>query len=142
MEYKTKQQDLILDFLKTAKGQGLSEHVTAIDVTAGLKKYGMGKATVYRHLERLVDKGVVNKYFVGENASACFELIKDGEHHKNSCYHCRCEQCGKLIHLHCEELDDLNQHLSSEHGFLINPFRTVIYGVCEECQKGDEENEK
>ena len=74
MEYKTKQQDLILDFLKTAKGEGLSEHVTAIDVTDGLKKYGMGKATVYRHLERLVDKGIVNKYFVGENASACFEL--------------------------------------------------------------------
>ena len=90
------------------------------------------------HDAGLEPKGIVNKYFVGENASACFELIKEGDHQKERCYHCRCEQCGKLIHLHCEELDDINQHLESEHGFLVNPFRTVFYGVCAECQKGDE----
>lgn len=134
MEYKTKQQDLILDFLRMAKDETSSEHVTAIEVTEGLKKYGMGKATVYRHLEKLVDKGIVNKYFLGENTCACFELIKQGEHKKDGCYHCRCDECGKLIHLHCEELDEMKTHLEAAHGFSINPFRTVIYGTCAECR--------
>lgn len=130
MEYKTKQQDLLLDFLKTS-GQ---KHFTAAEISEHFKTAGIGKATVYRQLEKLVDSGIVNKFFTGENSSACFEFI--GESHEDgSCFHCRCENCGKLIHLHCDEISQVGDHIAKEHDFEINPYRTVFYGICGECRK-------
>ena len=54
-----------------------------------------------------------------------------------SCFHCKCEKCGKLIHLHCEDVVKLEQHLMESHGFQMDPCRTVFYGICEECQKSE-----
>ena len=50
------------------------------------------------------------------------------------CFHCKCEKCGKLIHLHCDEIEEMQMHLFSEHRFKMNPMRTVFYGLCEQCQ--------
>ena len=55
-----------------------------------------------------------------------------------TCYHCKCEKCGKLIHLHCDELDGLQSHIRGEHGFEINSMRTVFYGLCDACRLGAE----
>ncbi|MBQ2313937.1 MAG: hypothetical protein II187_03455, partial [Treponema sp.] len=41
--------------------------------------------------------------------------------------------CGKLFHLECRELEDIQRHLAAGHGFALNPFRTVFYGLCSEC---------
>ena len=46
---------------------------------------------------------------------------------------CKCEKCGKLTHMHCEELEGIGEHLYEHHGFVLNPLRTVFYGVCEDC---------
>ena len=32
-----------------------------------------------------------------------------------------------------EELEELGGHLKAEHGFVINPLRTVFYGLCTDC---------
>ena len=32
-----------------------------------------------------------------------------------------------------DELEELGGHLKTEHGFVINPLRTVFYGVCTDC---------
>ena len=45
----------------------------------------------------------------------------------------KCELCGRLIHLECDELEELGGHLKAEHGFVINPLRTVFYGLCTDC---------
>ena len=49
----------------------------------------------------------------------------------------KCEKCGKLIHLHCEEVKKFIDHISSAHDFLMNPARTVFYGICSECREAD-----
>ena len=49
------------------------------------------------------------------------------------CFHCKCEKCGRLIHLKCEELSGIAGHLYSEHHFSLDPKRTVFYGICEKC---------
>ena len=131
--YKTKQRERILDYLKTVPG----EHVTVTDICAHLKQrqQTVGQTTVYRHLERLVDEGVVNKYNLDSNSPACFEFIPDGEHCKvDSCYHCKCEKCGKLIHLHCDEMKEFAEHLNQHHQFVLDSKRTVFYGICDECR--------
>ena len=132
--YKTKQKEELLAYLKTIPG----EHFTAADLCETMRKNGrsIGTATVYRQLERLVDEGFVNKYFIDEGSSACFEYMDPSEHRKGAvCYHCKCEKCGKLFHTDCQEVTELQEHFLAEHGFQIDPVRTVFYGICAECRE-------
>ena len=89
-------------------------------------------ATVYRQLERMVDEGLIAKYNIDVNTPACFEYL--GSHlGEETCYHCKCCVCGKLIHMHCDELPELQKHVLEHHGFSIDPVRTIFYGVCSDC---------
>ena len=135
MAYKTRQGEEIAAYLASIPG----EHVTAGDVCAHFQAQGraVGAATVYRQLERLVSDGLVNKYIIDESSSACFAWM-GGEHCADRCYHCKCEKCGKLIHMSCPELDHIAAHLTADHSFRLNPLRTVFYGVCEDCAKKEE----
>ncbi len=133
-KYKTKQRDVLLKYLETVPGT----HITAGDVCEYFKTQGsnIGQSTVYRQLESLVDEGLVNKYIIDGNSPACFEYVdKDAHCGPEICFHCKCEKCGVLIHLHCDELKAIQNHLSDEHGFILDPKRTVFYGLCGECSK-------
>lgn len=132
MGYKTKQREIMMEYLKGMPGR----HITAGDVTEHLRSKGqtIGQATVYRQLERLVDEGIVGKYIIDGTSPACFEYMGEDVHkNREVCFHCKCEKCGKLIHMHCEELEGIGEHLYEHHGFILNPLRTVFYGVCDEC---------
>ncbi|MBO4678400.1 MAG: transcriptional repressor [Lachnospiraceae bacterium] len=131
-KYNTRQKEILIKYLQNSK----SAHVSASDVCEYLKNQGesIGQSTVYRQLERLVDEGIVNKYSFDSTSPACFEYVGSESHAKaGTCFHCRCEKCGKLIHLHCEELEEIGGHLLKDHGFRLNTMRTVLYGVCEDC---------
>lgn len=130
--YKTKQRESLLNYLQSVPGV----HVTAEEVYEHFKKSGepIGKSTIYRRLESLVDEGKLRKYVVDGKSPACFEYRPEGEHlGEGSCFHCKCELCGKLIHLNCEDLGKIEEHLSNEHKFKLNTLRTVFYGICESC---------
>ena len=131
-KYNTKQRSILLDYLKTIPGV----HITAGDVCRYFRsnEIPIGQATVYRQLESLVDEGVIKKYNIDGSSAACFEYTgQDGHTDGESSYHCKCEKCGKLIHLHCGGLDEIQTHLSTEHRFKLDPVRTVFYGICEDC---------
>ncbi len=131
-KYKTKQREELEGYLKTIP----SEHFTVADICSHFKNEGknIGTTTVYRQLERLMEEGRVNKYILDEQTSACFEYIGDDSHHHHpSCYHMKCEKCGTLYHMDCHEIEDLAHHLKEHHGFRVDPFRTVFYGICAKC---------
>lgn len=131
-KYKTKQREILLEYLEKYPGK----HITAGDVCDHFKEKGesIGQSTVYRQLESLVDEGIVGKYVIDANSPACFEYIgADSHEDADVCFHCKCEKCGKLIHLHCEELEEIGAHLLDEHRFKVNAMRTVFYGLCEQC---------
>lgn len=138
--YKTRQQDLLLSFLKETAGT----HFTAEDVKKHFEgsENPLGNATIYRQLEKLVADGRLVKYVIDEKSAACFEYtgesVKDDSqtHH----FHIKCEKCGALIHLDCEELDHLVSHLKENHGITLNPLRTVFYGICDKCSKSETSN--
>ncbi len=136
--YKTKQQDLLISYLKATQGR----HFTADDVRLYFdgKDVSIGIATIYRQLEKLVSEGVVQKYFLGEQTAACFEYTGDGCNAGEKHFHLKCEKCGKLVHLECDDLKEVCSHLKQEHGFSLDSLRTVFYGVCSECS--DEEKMK
>ena len=132
--YKTKQQDLVLKFLKSTNGA----HFTAEDVRNyfSSSENSLGVATIYRHLEKFIEDGSVVKYFIDDKSAACFQYVgtecEKGENQAQH-FHIKCEKCGRLIHLDCEELEHLQNHLQNEHGIRLNPFKTVFYGVCADC---------
>ncbi len=131
-KYKTKQREILIDYLESVPGV----HITAADVCEYFKRQGatIGQSTIYRQLESLVDEGIINKYIIDGNSPACFEYIGADSHiDSDICFHCKCEKCGKLIHLHCDELKEIQGHLYKEHQFKMNPMRTVFYGLCEQC---------
>lgn len=132
-QYQTKQMAELLAFLESVRGS----HVTVNDICAYFKSRGVniGTTTVYRHLERMVSQGIVAKYTIDGTSSACFEYLGADDHAAHAvCFHCKCESCGKVIHLQCQEAEALGAHMLEHHDFLLNACRTVFYGLCSECR--------
>lgn len=132
--YKTKQYDELLDYISSIPG----DHFTVNDLYMHFSESEkpIGVTTIYRLLQRMVDEGIVTKYIVGPNDPACFEFHgEEPERKYDSEYHCKCEVCGKLIHVKCDKIKDIEKHLEEHHGFKVNPHRTVFYGVCENCKE-------
>ena len=129
-KYTSKRQNLIKDYLI----QNENKHVTAYDVYEHFKNnnVNIGLTTIYRQLENLTSEGFVNKYTVDSQSSCCYEYISHKNCHED-CYHMKCEKCGIIIHLECDEMKGIIDHLYSEHNFKINPHRTVLYGLCSKC---------
>lgn len=130
-QYKTKQKDELISYLRSVPNvrvtvNDISEHFAKNNIT-------IGTATIYRHLEQMVLEGTVKKYFVDGGSGAYFEYVGRECTHVEQCFYLKCENCGKLVHFHCHELEDLQQHLLEDHGFFINSPKTVFYGVCNDC---------
>ncbi len=139
-KYKTRQRDILLSYLKSVSGV----HITAADACDYFKREGIpiGQSTVYRRLECLVDEGLVKKYIIDGTSPACFEYVGEAlDSECEACFHFKCEKCGCLIHLHCDELSGLKGHLEEHHHVTLNPMRTVLYGLCEKCSGGSTSEE-
>jgi Fur family ferric uptake transcriptional regulator len=87
-------------------------------------------------VDRLVEEGAVNKYMVDSVTGACYEF--KGEHGGESGYvHCKCEKCGKLVHLERKRIEAAMQSLSGsgvDGGFELDCARTLFYGICRDCR--------
>ncbi len=131
--YKTRQRERLLAYLTSLSGK----HFTVNDICDHFRAEGdaIGTTTVYRQIERMVDEGIVQKYHIDAGTPACFEYIGESREHEEAapCFHCKCEKCGALIHLHCEEIETFQGHLAEHHRFTLDPVRTVFYGLCEKC---------
>lgn len=130
--YNTKQRLLILNYLIEARAL----HVTADDVFEHLKSQGncVGKSTVYRYLDKLVIEGRLRKFYIEDGVNACYQYF-DLNEECSSHYHLKCFECGALLHVECNLLDEIYQHVSSKHNFQIDNTKTVFYGLCEICNK-------
>lgn len=131
-EYKTRQKEMILDYMIKNK----DIHVTADMILKYFEYHGtpIGKTTVYRNLDRLVNENIIRRFNIEDGTSACYQYAADGckcmEH-----FHFKCSECGRLYHIHCELVSEIREHVFKEHGFVIDSSKTVFYGKCEECSK-------
>ena len=99
----------------------------------------MGLATVYRQMEKLAQQGLVHRVASDDQNGACWKYC--GEDHGGACVLVKCERCGRITHMCCDELPALYRHLAQEHGFTVDPNRTLLYGTCHDCaQTGGEDH--
>ena len=131
MKYNTKQKRALLDYLETVRGR----HITVAEIRAHFEAQGspIGTTTLYRQMDEMVRAGVLRKYIVDENSAACYEYTGEAVSGE-PIVHCKCEGCGKLLHIRCGQFESVREHLSGEHNFAVDPRRTVLYGLCEKCR--------
>lgn len=130
--YNTRQKNLIYNLLLKESETPLS----CDSIVAMLSKEGspVGKATVYRFLESLAAKGEVRKYIDAQSKTATFQLV-DKSLNCSEHMHLRCMNCGKVVHLGCEFMSEVGEHILSHHGFAVDNSKTVILGRCENCKE-------
>ena len=126
MKYKTKHRTQIINYLKKHD----DEHLTIAQIQKDLDD--IPQATLYRLMDSLLKEGLVRKYVIDPNSSCCFQYVENEHCHEH--FHLICTKCGKLIHLHCDEVEHLLHHIKDEHGFDVDTSKVNLYGLCEECK--------
>ena len=129
--YMTRQQREVLQCIESCADGASAAELADLLHARGSR---VGLTTVYRQLERLEHQGLVHKVVTDEGAR--FQFCR-AHHAGRDCFLLKCERCGRLEHLDCSHLGELYQHLMDEHHFVINPRRTLFYGLCEECARED-----
>lgn len=92
------------------------------------KNLKTNKVTVYRNLEALYKKGIIDRFEFGEGKFR-YELKK--EHH----HHLICNNCGAVEDVPGEYLSTLESKIKSRNDFLIKSHLLEFFGICKNCQK-------
>lgn len=121
--YKTKKYNLVLDYFQ----DNPEVFVTANDLI--LKFSNINKSTIYRKLLSLEKDGYIVKSFNHE--FKCYEYSYSK--HLDDHMHLICKNCGKIIHLECDNAKGFLNHILLNHDFIIDS-KTTIYGLCKECE--------
>ena len=124
--YKTEQRKELLDYMvknskKFVKADEIEKHLKNKNISVGL-------TTIYRFLNSLEKQGKA-RVELREHTKYYQYISEECNNH----YHLQCKKCGKLIHLHCDEIEDLKQHIAKEHEFEIDSMATIM-GTCAECK--------
>lgn len=135
--YTTKQQTEILHCLQKSHGFVTVDTIYEQMLQSGIK---VGRATVYRFLERLEEEGTVVKCKSSDQQHTEYRYLpehteEDHAHDDDTFGKMCCTVCGKTILLHCMQLEGFSRHIFNEHGFILEADKTVLYGKCENCAK-------
>ncbi|RUM61686.1 MAG: transcriptional repressor [Persephonella sp.] len=125
----TKQRKEILEKILNRMG-----HFEIEDIVLEFKNQNIdvSRSTVYRTLNILKELGIVNEVIKFKNKTL-YEVALN-EHHD----HLVCENCGKIIEFHSQEIEDLQNKICEMYNFKPNFHRLEIYGLCKECKNLNE----
>lgn len=125
MAYNTKQKELIL-----SKIICINKVFTVKDIYEQVKDQ-CGLTTVYRVIDKLVEEKRIVKYI--KDNETYYQFLS--ECNEINHFYLRCDECGSLIHVDCDCIDDLTTHIIREHQFVLNKENVIINGVCANCLK-------
>ncbi len=93
-------------------------------------KRSVARASIYRILELLQDRGLVARLELGD-AMTRYELIDPaGAHH----HHLLCDTCGHLVPFDDGDLERSIDRLSRRLGFDTHEHEVILRGECSACQ--------
>ena len=128
----TLQKEVTYEALRSIEG-----HPTAEDVYERVHEDhpSISKATVYRNLIALENKGVVNRIPKIGNGSDRYDW-NTSKH-----YHAKCMKCGKIFDVELEDQDDLMKKVRVlEDGFELDTYNLVFEGLCKHCRERSNKN--
>lgn len=129
----TQQREAIAGVLFESTG-----HLSADDIALHLKERGehVGKATIYRTLNLMVDVGLATEHDFDEGFKRYEARVGASQHD-----HLICTSCGRVTEFHRDELDALQRDVAEEWGFQPLTRQVKIYGLCAECAGSGEAEE-
>jgi len=127
-ERVTRQRLLVANSLAAAGRQ-----LTAEQLYRSLRRRerGIGRATVFRTLETLVDAGVARRLELDGHIYAYVACLP--AHH----HHIACTRCGRVEEIDEAYVTPLAERLAQEMGFEIDDARLDFYGRCATCRAED-----
>ena len=120
----TIQKDLVRNAVYEIK-----RHVTANEVYEFIKESypTIGKGTVYRNLDILVEEGALRKVEVSEGPNRFDFTLKNH-------YHVRCVKCGEVSDVDMDEIPDLMRKIHDTHGIEFLDYDISFKGICQKCR--------
>lgn len=109
---------------------GTHHHLSADEILERLRadRAGIGKATVYRTLELLLQADCVREHDFGDGCRR-YEARPQRPDHE----HFVCTRCGKVIEFESADIERAVRDAASLHRFRPARRKVEIYGRCEEC---------
>lgn len=128
--YRTKQKEIVLEAVKLHEGT----HFSVEDIYDSIRSRGinLGRATVYRHINALQNEGLIKRFIVEFGKSMSYEYSGCED---RSCYHFKCVKCNRLLHIQCQLMDEVKQHLAESHNFSLDDSKMIFTGICGNCQE-------
>jgi Fur family ferric uptake transcriptional regulator len=102
--------------------------LTALEIDRRLDS--VGRASVYRTLERLERLHLVQRVEIGGDAAG-YERLDHDEHH----HHLVCEVCGRLAPFASEELERAIEAVGKGSDFAVAAHDVVLRGTCGPCSE-------
>ena len=122
----TPQRTAILEEIIKDKGHRESE-----EIYLALKKRGqhVSRATVYRTMDILVNKGFARKMNLGDGRSR-YESKVNSPHHD----HLVCLDCGLIVEFMDQKIEDLQDEIAIQYEFQLKRHIHQLFGLCKKCQ--------
>ena len=111
------------------------EHLTIEDLHRLVQRRdpSVGHTTVYRTLKLLTEAGLAREVRFGDNKTY-FEHHHDHDHHD----HMICTACGRVLEFFSEAIENLQDEMAEQFGFLPTHHSLRMWGLCSECQRSAE----
>src|SRR5881392_1069501 len=123
----TKREQILGTFLEQ------EGHLSADDLFGLVrsKHPGIGRATVYRTLQWMVDQGLARKVDFGEGRSRFEPTYRHPRH-----FHLICEQCHRSSEFLSSDVEALMDEIAAARHFATSQQVVQIYGTCDDCRTG------
>ena len=123
----TRPRQIIVDKILSAK---TGRHFSADELWEELRKKDrrVSKATVYRTLNLLVEKKVVEEHDFGRGQKY-YERMVERPHHD----HLICIHCGRIIEFENSEIERLQEKVARGEDFTIAYHSHKLFGACSHC---------
>ena len=125
----TTQRRIILDVILENQGHHLSPEEIYDRVKDKYPEIGL--ATVYRTLQLLEELNIIYKLNFNDGCSR-YEINSNSNDHRH--HHLICLNCGKVIEVKMDLLENLEEKIEKEGKFKIVDHNVKFFGYCENCQ--------
>jgi len=125
---RSSKRDKIVQVFLREKG-----HISADDLFDRIRHEaaGIGRATVYRTLQWMVDAGIARKVDFGEGRSRYEPTYRHPRH-----FHLICTTCHSSSEFLSSDIESLMEEIAAARNFAAAQSVVQIYGTCDACRTG------
>lgn len=128
--YSTEQRGMLLEFFKA----NCDRQYSVTEIAEQLRPHNISTSAIYRNISSMVAEGSLRK--LSADGSRCFLYQYIDSDACSRHIHLKCEGCGQVFHMDKESMSKITEATANNSGFSIDVKRTILYGLCKECNYG------